>query len=95
MADRLLTKAEKDTMEKLSLGILDLCEKSGLNDGHLIVNAAIFGLAGVIGATIPENATEETIQEIGKRAGEVLAGEIVSGQKRFLSDLAAYSKPKH
>ena len=94
-SDRLLTEEEKAAMERLSLGILELCNQSGLGDGALIANAAIIGCAGAVAATFQDDAPVSVVAAMANRAGSALEKEIIAGHARFVADLAAYSKPKH
>ncbi len=90
--DRLLTQAEKDAMQVLSISILDLCDQSGLKDGELIANAAIIGCAGAVASTIPDNCPILVLEAMADRAGAALAKEIKAGVLQFRQDLQAHAK---
>lgn len=90
--DRLLTEDEKTAMEKLSIGILDLCDASGMKDGELIANAAIIGCAGAVASTIPDNAPMAVLQVMADRAGAALTKEIIAGVLQFRRDIQAHAK---
>lgn len=94
-SDRLLTQAEKDAMQILSISILDLCDESKLKDGELIANAAIIGCAGAVASTIPDDCPDTVLEVMAARAGAALSKEIIAGVRQFRQDMTAVSQPSN
>ena len=83
-------KAEQKTLEKLSIGILDLCEVSGVKDGDLITQAAISCCADLVASNIPEDVRGPDLEAAVARAGIALSREITSA---VLRRRRAFSEP--
>jgi hypothetical protein len=80
--NRVLTKAEQETLEKLSIGILDLCDVSGVKDGDLITQAAISCCAALVASKIPEDVRGADLEAAVGRAGSALGREITAAVLR-------------
>ncbi|MBA2588437.1 MAG: hypothetical protein H0U98_07405 [Alphaproteobacteria bacterium] len=80
--NRVLTTAEQETLEKLSIGILDLCDVSGVKDGDLITQAAISCCAAIVASKISEDVRGPDLEAAVARAGSALSREITAAVLR-------------